>query len=69
MPSVYSTVQGDTWDIIALRVYGSEKGMDVLINANPAYRETVFFGAGVVLAVPPAPATVNANLPPWRRGA
>ena len=38
--STYKTQQGDTWDLIALRVYGDEHFMDVLINANIEQRKT-----------------------------
>lgn len=68
MPSTYTTVQGDTWDIIALKKYGTEKGMHLLLGANPAHRDTVLFSAGIAIIVPDAPAAVNENLPPWRRG-
>lgn len=64
----YVTVQGDTWDLIAFRVYGSEKYMTTLIEANPEYRETVFFSAGVKLVVPEVTTPVSSSLPPWKRG-
>ena len=65
------TVQGDTWDILAKRLYGNEFFMDVLIQANIQYRKTVVFRAGVVLNVPEIDDTASAefeeNLPPWKR--
>lgn len=64
----YITAQGDTWDLIALRVYGSEKYMTTLIEANPEYRETVFFSAGISLKVPEITAPIPSSLPPWKRG-
>lgn len=64
----YETVQGDTWDLIALRVYGSEKYMTVLIEANPEQRETVFFSAGITLNVPEITTPIPSTLPPWKRG-
>lgn len=69
MPKTYSTVQGDTWDIISLKSYGSEKHIDVLINANYKEQERFIFPAGVVLTVPELPETAvnNTNLPPWKR--
>ena len=63
----YVTVQGDTWDIISLRIYGTEKQMSTLIEANPAYRETVFFSANITLQAPEMPVSTPSNLPPWRR--
>ena len=64
----YVTVQGDTWDLIALRVYGSEAHMTTLIDANPGHRETVIFPAGIRLVVPEVAASIPASLPPWKRG-
>lgn len=33
---VYKTIQGDTWDGIAVKVYGDEKYMNELLEANQA---------------------------------
>ena len=63
-------MQGDMWDGIARRVYrerGAERLMHLLIGANPAHRETVVFGGGVVLAVPDVEIPVTLDLPPWKR--
>ena len=57
----YRTVQGDSWDSIALKLYGND--------ANTEHRFTVLFSAGIILKVPDAPVmpiSVN-NFPPWRR--
>ena len=66
----YKTIQGDTWDIIAKRVYGNELNLDVLINSNADYREVVIFSAGVVLEVPELEqnAASEFDLPPWKQG-
>ena len=42
----YQTIQGDMWDSIAKKVYGTEKAMELLMQANPAYLDTAVFGAG-----------------------
>lgn len=68
--ATYKTEQGDTWDLIALRVYDDEHFMDVLIKANIEHRKTVIFQSGVVLTVPDIDTTskeYEANLPPWKR--
>jgi len=66
--STYTTRSGDTWDAIARRTLGAERYMDALIAANPSYRFTFLFGAGVVVNVPPLPSPPRpASLPPWRR--
>lgn len=67
----YRTVQGDTWDLIALRVYpklGAEKLMDVLLEANSAYRSTVIFPANIELTIPEVAEPIVYPLPPWKRG-
>lgn len=68
--NTYTTTQGDTWDIVSYRVYGGEEGyMGDLLAANPEHISTVFFPAGVVLAVPAiTPRPPVANLPPWHNG-
>lgn len=65
----YITIQGDTWDIIALKTMGSEKLMGQLIEANIEYADTVVFGAGIKLNVPEYTAPADDLLPPWKRGA
>ena len=34
MAAKYTTVQGDTWDLISYKVYGSEKYIGNLMQAN-----------------------------------
>ena len=67
----YVTVLGDEWDGIAHKVYGDrlrgEMLMHLLLDANPLHRETVIFGSGISLDVPPAPEGIISVLPPWKR--
>ena len=67
---MYTTQQGDTWDIIAKRQYGSELLMIKLIEANPDYRKVVIFPAGIKLETPLVEESINddSSLPPWKRG-
>jgi phage tail protein X len=66
--SSYRTRSGDTWDAISYRVYGAERYMDVLLDANPEHNYTARFDEGVDLVVPDLPAQERpASLPPWRR--
>ncbi|MGI6436412.1 MAG: tail protein X [Syntrophomonadaceae bacterium] len=67
MANTYSTQQGDTWDLVALRTLGSEKYMTVLMEANNKHRETVIFSAGVKLVIPDIDTPIPATLPPWKR--
>lgn len=50
--STYTTIQGDTWDGIAYKLYGDEKYMKNLIEANWLYTDVLVFSAGVELTVP-----------------
>lgn len=64
----HTTSQGDMWDTISLRYYGTEKAMASLIDANPSHRETTIFSGGIVLDIPDLDTTtINMKLPPWKR--
>lgn len=64
---VYKTIQGDTWDGIAVKVYGDEKYMNDLLKANQTYRETIIFPANVSLSLPEIQAQTTTILPPWKK--
>lgn len=51
--TTYKTILGDTWDSIALKVYGAEKLFPLLMEANPNEIETLVFSADIVLNIPP----------------
>lgn len=67
--NTYTTIQGDMWDLIAWRVYGSARYVTTLVQANPDHLQVFTFEAGVVLEAPEVPPaeSESANLPPWRR--
>lgn len=65
--SNYTTIQGDTWDMVSLKNYGSERYVSTLINANLDHVGKVFFSAGVVLNIPAVATPTNSTLPPWRK--
>ena len=68
MSSTYTTIQGDTWDGMAYKLYGDEKYMGNLIEANWAYADIMLFSAGTTLTVPDLPEDEDDdNLPIWRR--
>lgn len=61
---------GETWDMVAKRVYGDERFMNVLIAANINLRHIVFFPYGVEIVTPEIDTRSTAydiNLPPWKR--
>lgn len=70
MTDTYTTAAGDTWDLIALRVYGDVKYTDFLMASNPdlALLTIVIFDAGITIDTPPLPEELQTDpgLPPWR---
>lgn len=63
----YTTVQGDMWDFVAYKVYGHERYMDTLLEANPAYKDVAVFPAGITLTCPDVGASTGGIAPPWKR--
>lgn len=67
MANTYTTQQGDTWDMVAFRVYGSEKYTGFLMQANFRHLDTFVFDAGVVLQTPALPEDAEERAAPfWR---
>lgn len=67
--NTYQTVQGDMWDSIAKRAYGTETAMDQLMRANPDLLQVAVFGAGEIILLPQISAQEAAStaVPPWRK--
>lgn len=65
MASTYTTTAGDTWDLIAYKLFGNERYMKNLIEANLQLTEILRFDAGTVITVPQIPAETNRTLPFW----
>ena len=63
----YRTIQGDTWDMIAKKVYGAERHLDYLMASNFELLDYFIFPAGIVVKVPELPAERSEDLPSWRR--
>lgn len=63
----YTTMQGDTWDILALDAYNDEAKAHVLIHANPQHAGVLIFEAGVQLRIPVIEESAAVTLPPWKR--
>lgn len=49
---IYVTSQGDTWDSIAYDLYGNEKYMGALMDANWDLLDVLVFSSGTVIQVP-----------------
>ncbi len=65
--SEYKTVQGDTFDIIALKIWGDEKKACHLLGANPGIKNLFFLNAGVSIIIPEIETTSMDPVPPWQR--
>lgn len=62
----YTTVQGDTWDIIARKVYGNEKYAGYLMENNRLLLEYMIFPGGITLDIPELTEETDPDLPIWR---
>ena len=67
MGTTYTTIQGDTWDLISFKLFGSEKYMKNLIGANWPLLETLVFSSGTVITVPDLPEESDEDAPFWRQ--
>ncbi|MDY3739389.1 MAG: phage tail protein [Selenomonadaceae bacterium] len=65
--TIYKTVLGDTWDIIAKKQMGGERYASKLISANQNYVSTIIFSAGISLNIPDIDPEIPSILPPWKR--
>ena len=63
----YETLQGDTFDMIALDFYNNEFLASTIIEANAEHRSTLVFDSGVKLKVPILEQQAAQTLPPWKR--
>lgn len=66
MASAYTTKQGDTWDLMAYDLYGDEKYMRYLMEANFPLLDILVFSSGTVIHVPDLPEEADEDLPFWR---
>ena len=62
------TVEGDTFDGLALEFYNDEMQASMIMSANPDHCATLIFEAGVQLQIPIVEdVALPETLPPWRR--
>ena len=62
------TVEGDTFDGLALEFYNDDKQASLIIGANLDHCDTLIFEAGVELRIPIVEdVELPETLPPWRR--
>lgn len=69
---VYYTISGDTWDLIAYKVYGNEKYYHQLIRNNLKLINIAIFDANIPIIIPEIleryKESTYEKLPPWKRG-
>lgn len=63
----YETQLGDTWDVIAKKIYGDEKYADYVMGNNPTLIATTIFSAGTLVWIPDLPPDETDELPEWRK--
>lgn len=63
----YTTLQGDTFDMIALDFYNNESFASKIIETNPDYCNVIIFEAGIELKIPIVEEQAQVTLPPWKR--
>lgn len=64
----YTTRDGDTFDALALEMYGEETLAHYIIEFNPDHADVLIFGANVALRLPIVENVETPDtLPPWRR--
>jgi len=68
MSKVYTTVQGDTFDMIAYKQLGDCKYTGELMEANRDLIDHFIFSSGEKVVIPDVEdLSIVKNLPPWRR--
>lgn len=68
MSKVYTTIQGDIWDLISYKEYGSDKFSHILLNSNRNLVEIIIFDAGTKVTIPDLSVEDEAiNIPAWRK--
>ena len=66
----YITREGDTFDALALEMYGEETLAHYIIEFNPDHADVLIFDANVALRLPIVEdVELPDTLPPWRRDA
>ena len=66
----YTTKEGDRWDQLAFRFYGSVKSIGILTDANPTVSLSPVIDFGTILIVPiidnSTASVITKNKPPWK---
>jgi len=64
----YQTVAGDTFDLIAYKLFGDRRYTRHMYEENPDHTDVMIFEGNVALNVPEVeePKTTATDMPPWR---
>lgn len=65
MSKKYTTISGDTWDMIAKKVYDDESCTSLIMENNPKLLDYFVFPAGIEVTVPGKPEETD-EMPDWR---
>lgn len=67
----YIAQEGERWDSISVKAYGSPFFIEMIISANPNIPVNDRLSAGTIVNLPVVEEfvsiTQNENLPPWKR--
>ncbi len=66
MATTYTTISGDTWDIIAKKVYDDESKTDILMSSNRKLLDIFIFSSGTTILVPEILEEDIASVSDWR---
>ena len=65
----YTTTQGETWDMISEKLYGTPHRVAELISVNADHSDTLIFDEDIELSIPVLEEHKSNTLAPWKRGA
>lgn len=63
----YTTLEGDTFDSIALKFLNNEFRSSEIMKLNPNYIDKIVFPSNINLKIPVIEEIKNSTLPPWKR--
>jgi hypothetical protein len=63
---LYTALAGEAWDIIALKLWGTEKLCHILMEANPHLLDKAIFEGGEKLVIPEIDINLETSPAPWR---
>ena len=66
MMDTYITLQGDTWDMISHKAYGTSKYTGLLMQNNYQLLDIFIFSSGIEVKIPEIIENNNLGMPIWR---